>query len=424
MKTTLIIVIALFGKMITTSAQSKNQPAVFKPVAMENYKVFKKSVQPLIEKMGEKRVVGLGEGTHGTAEFYKLRYWITRTLVEEKGFNHIAFENDYSDSWMLNKQLNSTTDLKMLMKKHLLSIWQNEEVKELLTWVKKYNASHKQQVMIDGIDYVYLKADVELLHGLLDKIGTADLLADLERLKKPAVFQDEAWEGMNVKDFNTDFDLMTKSSYQGYLLADSLDKKITASALPLTVKTDAQLALSNIKQGFAPFYHMINKSEEIVRDVNMAETVVQLLKNPNDKMVIWAHNGHVAKKGIFDGVVGGMGGEISKRLPNAYFVLGTGTARGTFAATTDSRDTYTNPMKAYPLEKPIKGSWEELLAAINHPAIYFVPVQLNADKAIKPMRFIGYTPKSGATTYDKTNISDHFDAFIFIRDTHAATPLK
>lgn len=424
MKSTLITVIALFGSLINTSAQVKNQKAVFKPVVMGNYKVFKKSVAPLTEKMGSKRVVGLGEGTHGTAEFYKLRYWITRTLVEEKGFNHIAFENDFSDSWLLNKQLGITANLKMLMKKHLLSIWQNEETRELLTWVKTYNSKHKRKVVIDGIDYVYLRADIEMLHNLLDKVASADLLADLDRLSKPAVFQDGAWEGMNIKDFNTDFNAMTKSSYSGYLLADSLDKKISASELPVTVKTNAQLALSNIKQGFAPFYHEINKSEETVRDVNMAETVIQLLKDPKDKMVIWAHNGHVAKVGIFDGAVGGMGGEISKKIPNEYFALGTGTATGTFAATTQSRDTYTNPMAAYPLEEPIKGSWEELLANINYPAIYFDPVQLHADERIKPMRFIGYTPKSGVSTYDRTNISNHFDAFLFIRNTHAATPLK
>ena len=96
MKTTLFTFIASALLTVTAnnflSAQPKAKTqidlslnvAAANPVNMQSYEAFKQSIKPLIEKMGAKQIVGLGEGTHGTAEFYKLRYWISRILIEEK----------------------------------------------------------------------------------------------------------------------------------------------------------------------------------------------------------------------------------------------------------------------------------------------------------------------------------------------------
>lgn len=416
MKTTLQLLIAFLGLSFTSSAQAVNE------LRFQNRQAFIKDAKPLINKMAEKRIVSLGEGTHGTAEFYKVRYWITRELVEQKGFTHIAFENDLSDGLFLNQGLNSATDLNALMRKRLLSIWQNEETKELLAWVRSYNQTHKKRVIIDGIDYVYNKVDIEALEQTL--ANQPAFLTGVAQLKAPAAFQDQVWEAMNVKDSKIDFEGMSKSSYKGYLIADSLDKRIEESGLPAQVKSESRLILSNIKQGFAPFYFYATKKEEPSRDVNMAHNVAEILKGSNDKMIIWAHNGHVAKTGIYDNSVGGMGGEIEKLFPNQYFVMGTGTASGTFAATEQSRDTYTNPMKAYPLEKTVADSWETQFVALNKPAFYIFPAQYNSKAEVKPLRFIGYGPKSDPSTNEKTDIGKHFDAFLFISQSNASTPLK
>jgi erythromycin esterase len=391
---------------------------------LKNYGAFKKTVAPLIGKMGMRKIVGLGEGTHGTAEFYKLRYWITRLLVEEKGFNHIAFENDFSDCWFLNKELQSGKDLNGLMKKYFLSIWQNEEVKELLYWLKDYNSRHAKKVRIDGLDYVMLGTDVNMLKDVLNNNITETMRSPVADLTKAAALQDAAWEAMNKDGSQINMDALSKSGYQAYLTAESLDKDIQAMNLPAGIKENSRLALDNLKQGFAVFYTMVTKTTEVSRDSCMALTAAALLKHPDDKMIIWAHNGHVAKNPIYNGVVGGAGGHLAKMYPHNYFVLGTGTATGTFAATTESRDTYTNPMLPYQLETPIEGSWEELFSSTGRAAFYFDPALVNRQNIVKPLRFVGYTPKSGPKSYDKTNIASLYDAFIFIKDTHAATPLK
>ncbi len=52
----------------------------------------------LAERFADKRVVLLGEATHGTAEFYDARARITEMLVKKHGFNIVAVEADWPDA--------------------------------------------------------------------------------------------------------------------------------------------------------------------------------------------------------------------------------------------------------------------------------------------------------------------------------------
>src|SRR6266480_3784475 len=60
-------------------------------------------LDPLMQRIGEARVVLLGEASHGTHEFYSWRAAITRRLIEEKGFNFVAVEGDWPDCYRVNR---------------------------------------------------------------------------------------------------------------------------------------------------------------------------------------------------------------------------------------------------------------------------------------------------------------------------------
>ncbi|MFM7294003.1 MAG: protein-L-isoaspartate(D-aspartate) O-methyltransferase, partial [Burkholderiales bacterium] len=53
---------------------------------------------PLLKRIGDARVVLIGEASHGTSEFYRLREQITRRLIEEKNFSFVAIEGDWPDA--------------------------------------------------------------------------------------------------------------------------------------------------------------------------------------------------------------------------------------------------------------------------------------------------------------------------------------
>lgn len=62
----------------------------------------------LLARIGNARVVALGEATHGTAEFYDMRARITRELIERKGFTVVALEADWPEAQRLDRYVRGT----------------------------------------------------------------------------------------------------------------------------------------------------------------------------------------------------------------------------------------------------------------------------------------------------------------------------
>lgn len=52
-------------------------------------------LRPLLESIKDKRLVMLGEASHGTHEYYKWRAAISKTLLEDYGFDFVAVEGDW-----------------------------------------------------------------------------------------------------------------------------------------------------------------------------------------------------------------------------------------------------------------------------------------------------------------------------------------
>src|SRR5688500_20411294 len=69
-----------------------------------------KDYDPLLELIGDARVVLLGEASHGTHEFYRERARITRRLIEEKGFLAVAVEADWPDAYRVNRWVRGISD--------------------------------------------------------------------------------------------------------------------------------------------------------------------------------------------------------------------------------------------------------------------------------------------------------------------------
>lgn len=59
----------------------------------------------VFDRYADKRVVMLGEGSHGTHEFYAARAAITRRFVERHGFTVIAVEADWLDAASYNRYI-------------------------------------------------------------------------------------------------------------------------------------------------------------------------------------------------------------------------------------------------------------------------------------------------------------------------------
>ncbi|MBW8767523.1 MAG: erythromycin esterase family protein, partial [Geodermatophilales bacterium] len=103
-------------------------------------------LDPLLERIGNARIVAVGEASHGTHEYYAWRAALTRRLIEERGFGFVAVEGDWPDCYRVNRsvQLREGADEDPrnaldAFERWPTWMWANEEVVELTEWLRRHN---------------------------------------------------------------------------------------------------------------------------------------------------------------------------------------------------------------------------------------------------------------------------------------------
>ncbi len=104
-------------------------------------------LDPLMKRIGDARIVMLGEASHGTHEYYTWRSHISKRLITEKGFNFIAVEGDWPDCFEVNSYIksggnSSSTSIDGLktFRRWPTWMWSNWEIAALVTWLKQHNS--------------------------------------------------------------------------------------------------------------------------------------------------------------------------------------------------------------------------------------------------------------------------------------------
>src|SRR5687767_6197560 len=143
-------------------------------------------LDPLLERVGNARVVLLGEASHGTHEYYTWRDSLSRRLIEEKGFSFIAVEGDWPDCYRVNRYVRGCVDSGESAREVLHAferwptwMWANEEVVELAEWLRTYNrhGREEKQVGFYGLDVYSLWDSLYQVLGYLRKRSPSALQA-------------------------------------------------------------------------------------------------------------------------------------------------------------------------------------------------------------------------------------------------------
>ncbi len=389
------------------------------PSQLTDSRSLNKAVKNIGGELKEYTIVGLGEGTHGTKEFNEIRSEISKKLIDKHDFRIVAFESAYGDAAFLNDAVNSDTDLKTALKNYMTSIWQTKEIENLLAWIREYNKNHKDKVIISGFDTNALENSARILKQSEIKDGQYSEIT--EQIKKKAVFQDEMWEKQNDPSFKLDMKVMIKNGTEGYLLTRKID-----SIYGNRMNRDSRLALYHLQLGFEIPYEAGKKNYDVSRDRIMADMIRKVQSEYHKKMILFAHNAHVALKPV---LVDGMGGFLKEKYGKGYYALATFTASGSYSATTDPRAVKSNKYNAYALPELLENGWEEQLIEKSSEN-YFADFQKDHTglygKSFRA-RFVGYGPVTPEaekfTITEPLKLNECFDGLIFIKNTSAAEHL-
>lgn len=123
------------------------------PFRTEEPSTVTDDLMPLKQVIGDARIVALGEGTHGTREFFKMKHRLTQFLAQEMGFTVFAIEANMPEARRVNAYvLRGEGDPRQALAGMYFWTWNTQEVLDMIEWMREYNASGARRIEFWGFD--------------------------------------------------------------------------------------------------------------------------------------------------------------------------------------------------------------------------------------------------------------------------------
>jgi len=406
----------------------------------EKSKILWKNVDlnSLIERIGDSRIVMLGEASHGTHEYYTWRSIITRRLIEEKGFNFIAVEGDWPDCYKLNRYIKGylpeATDPKEVLKafnRWPTWMWANWEIVALAQWLHEHNRMLKQENKAGfyGLDVYSLWESMDAIIAYLSKTDPAALKIAQKAFNCFQPYtrdegRDYAMASRLVPQLceNEVVDMLKEIQYK-LPQYDSDPENVFSTEQNALIMVNAERYYRAMIQG-GP--HAWN-----IRDQHMKTTLDRLLHyhGPQSKAIIWAHNTHIGDARATDMADEGMYniGELARvEYPQEkIFLIGFGSYKGKVIA----GRSWGAEMKEMEVPPAVNGSWEYLLHNAGPENKLLLMEDFMDDLFMETHighRAIGvvYSPEHEKYgNYVPSILPLRYDAFIYLDHTSAVHPL-
>ena len=426
----------------TAADVPRRTPALDERVASaaEAFSDLEPDLGPLLDRIGDARVVLLGEATHGTSEFYRFRTRLTRALVERRGFRIVAVEADWPDAARIDawvRHLEGPPPSWQAFARFPTWMWRNHEVRELVDWLREYNGSiddPDHRVGFYGLDLYSLYTSMGTVLEYLEDVDPE--AADVARARYACL---EPWErdpaaygraALSSRFAECEDEVLANLSD---LLENRLDYAAKDGYRFLDAVQNARL-VRNAEEYYRIMYYGSRESWNL-RDSHMFETLQALrsFHGPGSKAVVWEHNSHLGDARATE--MGARGehnvGQLCRQEYGAgAYLVGFGTDRGTVAAASE----WDGPMEVKTVRRSHPDSYERVCADAE-PERFLLPLRAGFldDKALRRElseprleRAIGviYRPETElASHYFQAVLPQQFDEWVWFDDSRAVTPL-
>jgi len=397
---------------------------------------------PLLDRIGDARVVLIGEASHGTSEFYRMRNRISRALIEEKGFEFVAIEGDWPDAARIDHYVrysDAPPSEWTEFARFPTWMWRNTEAREFVDWLHRHNAdlAMRERVAFHGLDLYSLYTSIRAVLEYLD--GVDPHAARVARLRYACL---SPWES----DPATYGHAALTGRYQSCepkvtsMLSDLLAKQRTYAEHDgerfLDAVQNAKL-VANAEAYYRTMYYGSRASWNL-RDTHMFDTLKSLLAfhGPRSRGIVWAHNSHVGYSSATEMAARGeynIGELCRDKFGRKVYSIGFGTHSGTVAAASE----WDGPLEIKQVRPGLEGSYEALFHRVDGKR-WLLPLReaggrnaarrdaTNALSAPLLERAIGviYRPQSELEShYFQAELPRQFDEYVWIDETIAVTPL-
>lgn len=408
-------------------------------------------VRPVLDALGSADTVLLGEATHGSREFYRLRAELTRALILERAFDAVLVEGGWpaaarAHRYAQGKGSDRNAEQALAGFSAFPSwVWRNSVVRDWLAWLRDHNLSRgdrRERVGFHGLDLQSLGGSIDavLLHlqgedpaaaerarqryacfkGYAERperYGRAANLG-LARCEEPAVAQFEELSAGGPPVGGAEAKASPERSDAAF-----------AARHNARVVRDAEAYYRSAAQDRTAAWNL--------RDTHMADTVdvvrarLQAERRRPARIVVWAHNSHV---GDARATSAGAAGELSlgqllrqrAGRPGEVALIGMSTHAGRVTAAPGWGEAPENMA----LAPSLPGSVERALHDCGVPAflLRLGPGSAAAHALDRPLpqRAVGvvYRPDSErGSHYFEAVLPEQYDAIVHFDHTDALEPL-
>src|SRR5436305_10617279 len=164
------------------SAQNKPLPELIAEAAEPLPDFDDPAFGKLFDRFADRRVVLLGEASHGTSEFYRARAAITRHLIEKHGFTIVAVEADWPDAAAVDRYVRhrrAAVSAEPPFQRFPTWMWRNTDAAALIEWLRGHNdqigervgaAEFDHQAGFYGLDIYNMRGSIAAVLEYLDRI--------------------------------------------------------------------------------------------------------------------------------------------------------------------------------------------------------------------------------------------------------------
>jgi erythromycin esterase len=381
---------------------------------------------PLGAMVGTARLVGMGEATHGSHEFFTMKNRVFQYLVTTKGFTGFAIEATMPEAMAMDQYVRTGKgDPEVLLSHLYFWTWNTSEVLDLVKWMRSYNDGKpaSQQVGFYAFDMQYPGIAMDSVAAYLNRVA-------------PDLGGEAGLDYFCLSPYRNDsFGRFQQKSYASAGAAVWTPcTPLVAGVYSLFTTNAARLRAASSDKEFATAQQMArlvveyeqNARGVLTRDDAMAENAAWLLDQagPNAKLFLWAHDFHISR------YAGSMGANLAQRLGSAYLPIGFFFYNGglnAFEADANGNLVSLHAMTALPAPD---STYESVMAQASWPNYYFDARTGPADvrrwlAGPGTTRTVGavFAPSIASFGFQQIRISEEYDVAMFIKTVTPSTLL-
>ncbi|MDB5395875.1 MAG: protein-L-isoaspartate O-methyltransferase [Rhodospirillales bacterium] len=389
----------------------------------------------MFDRFADRRVVLLGEASHGTSEFYRARAAITRRLIEAHGFTIVAVEADWPDAEAIDRYVRhrpARAGAEPPFQRFPTWMWCNTDVDAFIGWMRAHNdeVAPVQRAGFYGLDLYNMSASIAAVLGYLDRVDPKAGAVARERYGCLTPWQKEpSTYGRAVLTAGYRKCERTVIEQCRALLERRLDYATKGDESFLDAVQNARL-IASAERYYRVMYYGGAESWNL-RDTHMFETLEHVMeaRGPTCKAVVWAHNSHIGDARFTDMGIReelNVGQLCRERFGHDAALIGFGTHAGTVAAASD----WGGEMEVKHVRPSHRDSFERLCHEAGAPRFL---LDLRSREPLRQHlleprleRFIGviYRPETELLShYSRASLPQQFDALTWFDETSAIQPL-